>query len=378
MIKHAVVFKPLIRFIAIFLIVVISAGPLYAQVGRYRRFSKPLTESGGNSFRQNDINSEMDEMQLQGAGEDILNRGSMMNMPSSSGLLYQVHILGEVENPGTYRIMASERLSEVLNRAGGLADQGSRRRIEIRRDGVTVKRVDLLQFQQYGKLNHNPYLLDNDVVYVPLKSNTVQIVGAVKRPETYELGGEKTAWSVINLAGGYSSGIAKNEPIRVIRFVDGSKEVLEISNDPSELKRTGIHNGDVVFVPNVITAGHKFDYDLAKLPGDNVFYPSYEDRVFVLGGVSMPGAYPFNPYYNIHQYISLAGGYTKLSTRKIKVLTPEGKHISVNKKNGIKINPGDTILIGERRIPPEGWVNIFMGIAGFGLSTTATVLSLTR
>jgi hypothetical protein len=60
------------------------------------------------------------------------------------------------------------------------------------------------------------------------------------------------------------------------------------------------------------------------------------------------------------------------------VITPEGKKAGIRKKNmdTFTINPGDTILIGERRIAPEGWVSILMSVAGFGLSTTSTILLL--
>lgn len=377
MLKQIVKMKTLIQILAIVLTYSIAFGSLHAQMTRSRRFATP----GGSSFRQNDALSEdVDGVLREGRME--LETGGAFPRGYASSLMYQVHVLGEVNNPGTYRVMASERVAEVLQRAGGIAEQGSNRRIVIRRDGRTVKRVDLLKFQQYGKLEHNPYLLDNDVVYVPLKNRTIQVVGAVKRPETYELGGEKTAWEAVRLAGGFSSGVAKNEPVRIIRYVGGQKEVIEVSAEKSELINTHIEDGDVIFVPNVITAGHEFDYDIGKLPGDNIFYPSYEDRVFVLGGIAAPGAYPFNPYYNIHQYISLAGGYTKLSTRKMQILTPKGEKYKIKRKTKgepkRRINPGDTILVGERRIPPEGWVNLIMGIAGFGLSTTATVLTLTR
>lgn len=348
----------------------------YAQMESPRMFDRPL-QGGGGSFRQNDAFDQQGRVGNEG-DKAFLDRGTMLTQPSMSGLMYQVHVLGEVKNAGTYRIMASERLAEILQRAGGISDNGSNRKIEIKREGRTVKQIDLLKFQLYGQLDHNPYLLDNDVVFVPLKSKTVQVVGAVKRPDTYDLDREKDMLQVVNLAGGFSAGIAQNEPLRVIRFVDGQKSVMEVKQDKNDMAQFIIENGDVVFVPNVVTAGHKFDYDIAKLPGDNVFYPSYEDRVFVLGGVAQPGGFPFSPYYNIQQYITLAGGYTPLSTGGIQIMSGEGKKVKVRKGHEIKINPGDTIIVGRRRIPPEGWVSLVMGIAGFGLSTTSTVFAITR
>jgi len=360
-----------IFLIASFLFETIST-PLLAQGLGDSRFQHPLVEEGGvKSFRKGGGQSPYEGGTYPPG--TLLEKGSLITEPSMGAITYQVHVSGEVRRPGTYRVLASERLSEVLERAGGLSENASNRRIIIKRGGGVEKVVDLLKFNLYGNLDHNPYLQDNDIVYVPLRQRTVEVVGAVKRPDVYELASEKTLSEVVRLAGGYSSGLAETEPIRVVRFVDGKKEVVELAQHDPETGRFEIQNGDVIYVPSVITAGHKFDYNVSKVPGGNVFYPSYEDRVFVLGGVNFPGAYPFNPYYNIHQYISLAGGFTNLATGKIRILRPDGKRYTVKPNQEFMIDPGDTILVGYRRIPPEGWVNLAISLASFGLSAASTI-----
>lgn len=330
-------------------------------------------DASGLSFRKGNDQETMDP-----SGKPNI-RPRNFSTPTIGGVTYQVHVLGEVELPGTYRVSPSDRLFEALQQAGGIGRYGSKRKIELRRGQVTHT-VDLLKFQLFGSLQENPFLQDNDVVYVSLKSAVIQVVGAVKRPEEYEIVAENNLFEAIQLAGGFTVGVAKQSLIRVIRFEAGKKTVLEISMNDDAMKKFPIQAGDVIVVPNVITQKNSFDYDLPVLPGDNVFYPSYEDRIFILGGVTLPGAYSFNPYYNLSQYLSLAGGTTKLATRRINLLSPDGrkKRVTEKERNSITINPGDTILVGERRIPPEGWVNIVLGIAGFGLSSTATVLALTR
>lgn len=353
----------LFKIITICILLLFTYESLYAQV---------------DSFRKNQSIGKPSSVGTSIGDQNVSMQKQMMGDPSMMTLTYQIHILGEVNNPGTYRINASDRLSEVLPVAGGVSSQGSERRIEIRRNGDTVYKVDLLEYKLYGKLKSNPYLLDNDVIFIPLKKKTVQIYGSVKRPLEYELRYEKNLNDVVNLAGGFTIGATENVPVRVVRFVDGKKSVLEVSQNKSNLKAFKVNDGDVIFVSSVVTKDNKFDYDIANLPGDNVFYPSHEDRVFVLGGVRMPGAYPFSPYYGTHQYITLAGGYSTMATGKVQVVTKEGKKKKVTSKKQIVINPGDTVLVGHRRIPPEGWVSLGMSIAGFGLSTTATVLTLTR
>lgn len=289
--------------------------------------------------------------------------------------VYNVHVLGEVNGPGTYVVPASARVAQAVQRAGGLGLNASERNIELRRGGKTI-RVDLLKFRQDGKLRNNPYLTDNDVVFVPLREKVVRIVGAVKRPELYELKNEDNLAAVIHLAGGFNNAVAKKEPIRVIRFVDGEKRVDEVDNSTTAMKNYALLSGDVIIVPNVITKDIEFDYNLETIPGDQVFYPSYEDRVFVLGGVAFPGAYPFSPYYTVSQYITLAGGLNDRGKEKYRLTPIGGKSRKTNP--GERVNPGDTISVQQAWMTPAAWMGFALGIASFGLSASATIIALRR
>ncbi len=289
---------------------------------------------------------------------------------------YQVHVLGEVMRPGTYKVTASERVSEVINKAGGFAENGSERNIELRRKGGGTQVLDLVAFKLFGRLDQNPYLTDNDVIYVPLRKNVIQVVGAVKRPNFYELRNEKTLEGVVELAGGFTAGTSMKEPIRVIRFEGGEKEVNEVPIEKEQMKDFTILNGDVVVIPNIMTQGTKFDYNVGAIPGDQTFYPSYEDRVFVLGGVLVPGAYPFSPYYTLNQYITLAGGLNERGKPKYTVTTIEGKTRKV--KPDERVNPGETIVVKQSWMSPAAWMGFALGIASFGLSASATIIAIKK
>lgn len=295
----------------------------------------------------------------------------------AGSLTYQVHILGEVNKPGTYRISASTRLSEALDRAGGILDRGSTRRIQLRREGGG-RQVDLLAFKQFGSLDNNPYLLDNDVIFVPLRGKVVEIEGTVKRPGVYELRSERTIEDLLRLAGNVTPGIEGQSPLKVIRFTGGEKRVIDVDNSSLERKAFILDNADVVVVPHVLTDKKKFDYNIAKLPGDNsLFYPSYDERVFVLGGVNKPGPLAFSPYYDVRQYLTLAGGITKLAkTRRIKVIDTTGRSRRVN--NTTSINPGDTIIVPEKYMAPESFVTLVLGITASVLGITSAIVTLKK
>lgn len=303
-------------------------------------------------------------------GSSVFGDAAMMSMG------YQVHVLGEVMQPGTYRVMASDRLSEVILRAGGIAENGSERNIELRRKGGGVQHVDLLGFSLFGRLEGNPYVSDNDVIFVPLRDKVVQVVGAAKRPDIYELKNERTLENVIELAGGFNAAASMDKPIRIIRFKGGQKNVEEIPIQADALKSFAVQNGDVIVVPNLLTKDTEFDYNVASIPGDQIFYPSYEDRVFVLGGVAFPGAYPFSPYYMVNQYISLAGGVNDRGTNRCTVTSIDGK--TRKAKANDRVNPGDTIAVKQRWMNPAAWAGFALSIASFGLSASSTIIALQR
>jgi protein involved in polysaccharide export with SLBB domain len=298
-------------------------------------------------------------------------------MGLSGGLIYQVHILGEVKKPGTYRVTASTRVSEAIKLAGGLKKNGSERSVEVRTPGGGSKRIDLLDYKVFGKLQDNPYLMDNEVIFIPLKQKVVEIEGALNRPGIYEVKNERNLSDAIRLAGGFSQGVARKEPIRVIRYdEDGKKQVIEVENAPSEILKMPLLNADVVVVTHIFTTENTFDYNVRKLPSDNIFYPSYEDRVFIIGAVEVPGAYSFNPYYHLRNYLALAGGTTRMAKGFVKVVSSDGKFVKVKPDENYLINPGDTLYIPEKALSRETWITLLTTIASLGLSVANTAIIL--
>ncbi|MBI2500391.1 MAG: SLBB domain-containing protein [Deltaproteobacteria bacterium] len=279
----------------------------------------------------------------------------------------------------TYRVMASTRMAELVGMAGGVTPLGSDRRVELRHE-KQQKTYDLLQFKISADLSQNPYVQDNDIIFVPLKRKTIRIVGAVKRPGEYEMVRETSIDDVVRLAGGFTVGFLVEDGIHIIRFEGSQRQVIKLEPSSSDWKKFDIQGGDVIYIPNVITKKNRFDFGLPKLPGDNIFYPSFEDRVFVVGAVNEAGAYPFNPYYTISQYLSLAAGKTLMAKRKLYVVSPDGKRVKVKKgkEEGIVINPGDTIIVPEKRFDSEGWLSLFMTITNFTTSMIFTIVALSR
>jgi polysaccharide biosynthesis/export protein len=128
---------------------------------------------------------------------------------------FVVHVVDNVKKPGVYLARPTDRVSSVLERAGGIT--GSKRRIRIRRAGGQTVNADLLLYELTGDTKHNPMVLDGDVVEIPFSGVVVSISGPVQRPGEYELVDTQDLTELLALAGGFRSSVARNLPVRLTR-----------------------------------------------------------------------------------------------------------------------------------------------------------------
>lgn len=324
--------------------------------------------NGGGDF------GDPGEMDYSASGESRSRMGEDSLGPRAS-LVYQVHVLGEVKRPGTYRISPSMRVTDALTRAGGIKSNGSERFVELRKAGQSKGRIlDLFAYKTFGRLDQNPYLQDNDAIFIPLKEMAVEIEGPIRRPGIFELKNERTLLDMVNLAGGFTVGLSEKEPIKIVRYGGNQeKEILEIPSNDVDMRDFVLQDGDVIFVPHKFLSEHEFDYNIKRLPNDNIFYPAYDTRVFVIGAVRGPGAFDFNQYYTVRQYLTLAGGTTTMAKNgKIKVVTVAGKTFKAKNGNYDRpVNPGDTIVVPEKSVPITFYLSLLPTIASLGLSGAA-------
>ena len=334
---------------------------LFPRVGWSQRYGQVQ-----NNFTNNKISGSFSG-DSKGLGEDI--KGSLHGSSGNNlgTIEYQVHLLGQVRQPGTYRVPPSTRLDEALNRAGGLSERGSLRSIELRRD-KKVYRYDLFKFERQGDLGQNPFLLDNDVVFVPFAQDSVAINGPVKSAGTYELINDKSLWNLIQLSGGFTVGISQNEPVTVIRYdADGKKILAKVSNTKQDLESFVLQNGDIVVVPHIFLKDRRFDYSVAELPADTQFYPTQKNEIYITGAISQPGAYPFHANYSIRDFINTAGITEMSNSKGLSIMTADGKFIrNPESKKGFRLSPGDTIYVPKRQWTTAnvlGWYNTTLNTA---------------
>ncbi|MCK4597893.1 polysaccharide biosynthesis/export family protein, partial [bacterium] len=110
------------------------------------------------------------ELTLEQAEKKILRavRARYKNVDASVSLYkirkFRVFVVGAVNVPGTYTATGVDRVSMLIDQAGGYAPGASERNVEVKRGDSTVVSADLLRFTINGDLENNPYVRDGDVV----------------------------------------------------------------------------------------------------------------------------------------------------------------------------------------------------------------------
>ncbi|MEW5795599.1 MAG: SLBB domain-containing protein [Candidatus Zixiibacteriota bacterium] len=157
----------------------------------------------------------------------------------SVGSIYPVvmQVFGMVNRPGVYVGYTSQRVREIIDSAGGIAEGGSRRRIHLRGGPKDIE-VDLDLATYTDRTGFNPYLYGGKKVFVPeLAQTPVTVMGEVVYSRAVEmLPGEGFA-ELVALVGGTRTGA---DTAAAFAVNDRSRNI----HQPG-----GIHPGDQIFVP---------------------------------------------------------------------------------------------------------------------------------
>lgn len=294
-----------------------------------------------------------------------INSNTRLNSFNPNIPRYRVHVLGNVISPGVYEVSPSDRVYDAIGYAGGVSPSGTIRDIQLKR-GKNKENLDLFGYINNAELEENPFLVENDVVFVPVNRGMVEIQGPVKKPGEYEFIKNLKIDKLIDIAGGFTSGIDKSKPLTIIRYSDNNEKKL-INVDIQDIRKAKVQVGDVVFLPHILIQENSFDYKINKIPGDNIFYPSLNNNIYVVGEVSKPGPIQFRPNLTSLDYISLAGPMSTSNIKRSKVILKDGRKFLA--KNVEIINPGDTIIVPAKSFTFDKALTVLSTIASTTLST---------
>ncbi len=161
--------------------------------------------------------------------------------------LMQVYILGDAAHPGAYNLSSLATVSQALIAAGGIAETGSLRKIEVRRGGKRVAMIDLYDLLVRGDLSNDARLQSGDAVFIHPVGNRVAIDGEVLRPAVYEIKQATVLKDLIGIAGGLLPE-AYDKSVQVKRQSDDGIKVItqDLSQARGQVYR--LRAGDSVFV----------------------------------------------------------------------------------------------------------------------------------
>ncbi len=277
---------------------------------------------------------------------------------------FNVYVLGAVPNPGSVNVQSTYRASDVIKMAGGILPVGSKQYIEVRRAGKILQ-LDLLRFASHADFSKNPYVTNNDVIFVPVLTEFVTISGAVVQPGTFEIKETRNLKEILESIGGLSIYADVNAPIKLSRVeANGSRKRYEIYAQVPQGSRQKValtdgfllQKGDEIFVPST-----------------QLLVPSQSETVYVTGEVKIPGPKPYRISTPVEEYIGASGGLSQRANfSNAVVYKADGSTIPVEPR--MSIDPGDTIYIPERTF--KFWQDHLAIVTTFiTLATSIIVLS---
>lgn len=194
----------------------------------------------------------------------------------------QIYVVGEARRPGAYTISGLSTVLNALFVSGGPNVQGSLRRIQVRRDGVTVSEFDLYDLVLRGDKSKDVRLQSGDTIFIPASGPQVALAGSVRHPAIFETRGDTTIPALLQIAGGFGS-TAVTERVSLERIdADHSRKALTIAI-AAEGQTTTLRDGDVIFV--------------------NHISPGYEQSVTIRGNLANAGRFAWHTGMRLSEII---------------------------------------------------------------------------
>jgi polysaccharide biosynthesis/export protein len=261
---------------------------------------------------------------------------TIRQLPNWNDIGASISVKGEVNHPGAYGIRPGEKLSSVLERAGGFGPQAYPY-------GAVLMRREVREVEMNARLEMVRRLKQEEV-------NLKQLPEAEpdqKNAKLTAIGETETTLQQLQA----------NPPI--------GRVVVRISSDLRSWRNTSA--------------------DVPVRDGDVLLIPKKADYVMVNGQVFNPTAVSYRPGRSARWYLSQAGGTTQLANKKaVFVVRADGSVLSAKNNEsswwsgdplGATLRPGDSIVVPEvaPRIGTRNWQTLFQ--AGQLASTAALAIA---
>lgn len=264
---------------------------------------------------------------------------------------FRIYVVGEITNPGTYYLRASDRVVDAIQLAGGVLTWGDETRIQVRHLDETFDTLNISQFYQEGDLDENIFVLSGDVIFIPridLSKQYVIIEGNVGSQGVYQILPNETLLEFLIRVGALS----RNSNIEnVVLIRDNKKHLYNL------LENEALVNKEVLKTK------------------DRIIIPTNRDRVYVKGEVLQPGPFPYLANYTTRDYAGLAGILESAKNFKdIYVIHKETDQIE--KGPDVVVHRGDVVVVPRNaRESLKEVLAILTPIISIGLSSYALIRS---
>ncbi len=251
-----------------------------------------------------------------------------------------INIVGEVLNYGSFNLSATNNIFNALILAGGPTKIGSVRNISLIRPGEDVRKIDLYDYLLNENKPLDLYLMENDIINVPVANRLIEITGAVRRPFIYELKKGENLKEIISFSGGLKSNAIKRN-ITIKRFINDIEIIQNVNLEEllSSSKNFTLLDGDKITVNSV--------------PKE------YENFVNISGAVDVEGNYAISDNTQLIEVLKRvqiqSNALTSLAYIKRKEKDKKNStYIFINidnvisnpqDKDNIILQPGDEIVI---------------------------------
>jgi len=214
------------------------------------------------------------------------------------------NITGRVLYPGNYAVKRGERLSSLLERAGGYADDAFMRGAVLLRESVRV--------EQQKQIDEMIKTLEREIVY------------AGNQAVATSTGTSDVAYAKESMA-------MKNRYLDAVKTIKASgRLVITLPEDYRLLKGS--------------------PYDITLEEGDRVHIPDKPGTVQVIGSVLTPAAFVYREGQPFNAYVKMAGGYSiSASPKRTYIMKADGSTVRALAGNKPRIvEEGDFIVVPEK------------------------------
>ena len=241
-----------------------------------------------------------------------------------------VSIQGAVTRPGSYELVDSLTLNELIKKADGLIGNAYKERVDVIRvkPDFTEEIIKLNLAKALEGDNNNIYLqgLDRVKVYsiTEMVSKTyVTILGHVKRPGRYDLMENMTLYDLI-----FKSGSFLDEEFRKKTFLERA-DLLRINDDNVTRNIIYFNLGELLDSPGTQNDLLLQANDIVRIYDKTIF--DYNKSVSINGVVRNPGRYVYKSDMSLKDLILEAGGIERDVYRyrvEIASIDPKNKDIT--------------------------------------------------